>query len=48
LNRKDIEGLPKKVQKDIRFHCVNKMLDVLKIALEDKKPSKAGRRSKKK
>ena len=33
LNRKDIEGLPKKVQKDIRFHCVNKMLDVLKIAL---------------
>jgi ATP-dependent Lon protease len=48
LNRKDIEGLPKKVQKDIRFHCVNKMLDVLKIALEDKKTSSGRKRSKKK
>jgi ATP-dependent Lon protease len=48
LNRKDIEGLPKKVQKDIRFHCVNKMLDVLKIALETKKPRKAAKRRRKK
>jgi ATP-dependent Lon protease len=48
LNRKDIEGLPKKVQKDIRFHCVSKMMDVLKIALENKKsPSTAKRRKKK-
>jgi ATP-dependent Lon protease len=48
LNRKDIEGLPKKVQKDIRFHCVSKMLDVLKIALEGKKTSKVVKRRKKK
>jgi ATP-dependent Lon protease len=47
LNRKDIEGLPKKVQKEIRFHCVNKMLDVLKIALENKKPRTAVKRRKK-
>ncbi|MGD9301922.1 MAG: endopeptidase La [Desulfobacterales bacterium] len=48
LNRKDIEGLPPKVQKDIRFHCVNKMMDVLKIALENKKPRKAEKSRKKK
>jgi ATP-dependent Lon protease len=48
LNRKDIEGLPKKVQKDIRFHCVNKMLDVLKLALENKKTRTSGTRRKKK
>jgi ATP-dependent Lon protease len=48
LNRRDIEGLPKKVQKDIRFHCVTKMLDVLKIALETKKPRTVGKRRKKK
>ena len=47
LNRKDIEDLPKKVQKDIRFHCVNRMQDVLKIALETKKPRKVVRRRKK-
>jgi ATP-dependent Lon protease len=48
LNRKDIEGLPKKVQKDIRFHCVSKMLDVLKLALENEKPRAARPRRKKK
>jgi ATP-dependent Lon protease len=48
LNRKDIEDLPKKVQKDIRFHCVNKMQDVLKIALEAKKPRQKMRRRTKK
>jgi ATP-dependent Lon protease len=48
LNRKDIEGLPKKVQKDIRFHCVNKMLDVLKLAMENKKSRTARKRRKKK
>jgi ATP-dependent Lon protease len=37
-NRKDLEDIPKKVEKDIRFHFVDKMLDVLDIALENKKP----------
>jgi ATP-dependent Lon protease len=48
LNRKDIEDIPKKVQKDIRFHFVNKMLDVLKIALENKRKPTAARRPKSK
>ena len=47
-NRKDIEDIPKNVQKDIRFHFVNKMLDVLKIALENKKPRTTVKRRKKK
>jgi ATP-dependent Lon protease len=46
LNRRDIEDLPQKVQKDIQFHCVNKMLDVLKIALETKKTRTAVKRRK--
>jgi ATP-dependent Lon protease len=33
-NSKDLEDIPKKVQKDITFHFVEKMLDVLKLALE--------------
>jgi ATP-dependent Lon protease len=33
-NEKDLEDIPKKVQKDIQFHFVVKMTDVLKIALE--------------
>ncbi|MBW1758790.1 MAG: endopeptidase La [Deltaproteobacteria bacterium] len=32
-NKKDLEGIPKKVQKTIKFHFVTKMMDVLKIAL---------------
>lgn len=32
-NKKDLEGIPKKVQKTIKFHFVSKMMDVLKIAL---------------
>ena len=32
-NKKDIEDIPKKVQKSIEFHFVDKMLDVLKIAI---------------
>ena len=32
-NAKDLEDIPKKVQKDIHFHFVGKMLDVVKIAL---------------
>ena len=34
-NEKDIEDIPKKVQKEIEFHFVEKMLDVLKIAIPD-------------
>jgi ATP-dependent Lon protease len=33
-NEKDLEDIPKKVQKEIRFHFVDKMMDVVKIALE--------------
>ena len=32
-NQKDLEELPKKVLKEIQFHAVDKMEDVLKIAL---------------
>ncbi|MCJ7829903.1 MAG: endopeptidase La, partial [Desulfobacterales bacterium] len=33
-NEKDLEDIPKKVQREIKFHFVDKMLDVLKIALD--------------
>jgi ATP-dependent Lon protease len=33
-NQKDLEDIPKKVQKDIAFHFVDRMTDVLKLALE--------------
>ncbi|OQX01676.1 MAG: endopeptidase La, partial [Desulfobacteraceae bacterium IS3] len=33
-NKKDIEDIPKKVQKEIRFHFTESMPEVLKIALE--------------
>jgi ATP-dependent Lon protease len=33
-NEKDLEDIPKKVQKEIHFHFVDRMLDVLKLALE--------------
>ena len=33
-NEKDLEDIPKKVQKEIQFHFVDRMLDVLKLALE--------------
>jgi ATP-dependent Lon protease len=33
-NQKDMEDVPKKVQKDITFHFVDRMTDVLKLALE--------------
>ena len=32
-NEKDLEDIPEKVKKEIDFHFVNKMMDVLKIAL---------------
>jgi ATP-dependent Lon protease len=41
LNRKDLEDIPKNVEKDIQFHFVEKMQDVLKLALENKKPRMA-------
>ena len=33
-NEKDLEDIPPKVQKEIRFHFLDKMMDVIKIALE--------------
>ena len=48
LNRKDLEDIPKNVEKDIKFKFVDKMLDVIDIALDDKKPRAAGKRRKKK
>ncbi|MBA4396569.1 MAG: endopeptidase La, partial [Syntrophus sp. (in: bacteria)] len=33
-NKKDLVDIPQKVQKDIEFHFVDEMLDVLKIAME--------------
>jgi ATP-dependent Lon protease len=33
-NKKDLVDIPQKVQKDIEFHFVDEMLDVLKIAVE--------------
>jgi ATP-dependent Lon protease len=33
-NEKDLEDIPEKVKKEIDFHFVNKMMDVLKIALQ--------------
>ena len=34
-NKKDLEDIPEKVQNEIRFYFVDKMLDVLKIALNN-------------
>jgi ATP-dependent Lon protease len=33
FNSKDLEDIPKRVQRDITFHFVDKMMDVLKLAL---------------
>lgn len=33
-NKKDLEDIPEKVNKEIHFHFVDKMMDVLEIALE--------------
>jgi ATP-dependent Lon protease len=32
-NKKDLIDIPKKIQRDIHFHFVDKMMDVLKLAL---------------
>ena len=37
-NEKDLEDVPPKVKKEIRFHFVDKMIKVLEIALDRKKP----------
>lgn len=46
-NKKDLEDIPKKVEKDIRFHFVDRMLDVIALALENKKPRMAKKPRKK-
>jgi ATP-dependent Lon protease len=33
-NEKDLEDIPKKVQREIQFHFTEKMMDVLKLAIE--------------
>jgi len=40
-NRRDLEDIPEKVEKDIKFHFVDKMLDVINIALDSKRPRAA-------
>ena len=47
-NRKDLEDIPKKIEKEIQFHFVDKMLDVINLALVNKRPRAAGKLSKKK
>jgi ATP-dependent Lon protease len=41
-NKKDLEDLPAKVRRDIVFHFVDNMMEVLHIALE-KAPEKSGK-----
>lgn len=36
-NKKDLDDVPKDVQKDIRFHFVDEMMDVIKLALSSKR-----------
>ena len=40
-NQKDLEDIPKKVQRQIRFHFVERMSEVLRLALEKKPVRKA-------
>ncbi len=47
-NRKDLEDIPKKVEQDIQFHFVNKMLDVINLALVNKRPNTPKKKSAKK
>ncbi|TYT74162.1 endopeptidase La [Desulfobotulus mexicanus] len=39
-NEKDIDEIPKKIKKEIQFHFVDKMMDVLNIALEQETTDK--------
>jgi ATP-dependent Lon protease len=34
-NEKDLVDLPQKVRDDIRFHFMDKMIDVLKVAIKE-------------
>ncbi len=47
-NKKDLEDIPAKVQKDIQFHFVDNMKDVIEIALNGKKPAAGTKQRKKK
>jgi ATP-dependent Lon protease len=47
-NQKDLEDIPPKVKKEVRFHFVDKMIKVLEIALDRKRPKARKRRPKKK
>jgi len=46
-NEKDLEDVPAKVKKEIRFYFVDQMKTVLEIALDRKKPSARKKRRKK-
>ncbi len=46
-NQKDLEDIPPKVKKEIRFHFVDRMIKVLEIALDRKKPPARKRKRKK-
>jgi ATP-dependent Lon protease len=46
-NKKDLEDVPPKVQKEIRFHFVDNMINVLDLALDGQKPPSRKRRRKK-
>jgi len=42
-NEKDLEDIPANVQKNIEFHFMSDMMDVVKLALEPEKEKKTGR-----
>jgi ATP-dependent Lon protease len=43
-NRKDLEDIPAKIKKEIKFHFVDQMKDVLKVAFgKNTKPRKRGK-----
>ncbi len=46
-NQKDLEDVPEKVKKEIRFHFVDKMRDVLELALDGRKRPTRKRQSQK-
>ena len=46
-NKKDLEDIPPKVKKEIRFHFVDNMINVLDLALDGHKQSSRKRRRKK-
>jgi ATP-dependent Lon protease len=46
-NKRDLEDIPPKVKKEINFHFVDKMINVLDLALDGKKQSPRKKRRKK-